>query len=127
MARAGNAAAAQMISDQAKAESMLTWILRGVGALVMFIGFTMFFGPIAILAAVLPFLGALVRGATAAFAFVLTIPVTLITIAVSWLAFRPLIGGGMLIVAAGIGYGLWRWHHARTINHVPLPAPAKAA
>jgi hypothetical protein len=127
MASAGNAAASSMIADRGKAESMFTWILRGVGALVMFIGFTMFFGPIATLAAVLPFLGSLVRGATAAFAFVLTIPVTLVTIAISWLAFRPLIGGGILIAAAGIGYGLWRWHRGRTINHVPAAVPAKAA
>ncbi|MEJ1967421.1 MAG: TMEM43 family protein [Rhizomicrobium sp.] len=125
LARAGNAAAAEMISDQQKAESMITWILRGVGVFVMFVGFAMFFGPIATLAAILPFLGTLVRGATTFFAFVLTIPVSLITIAIAWLAFRPLIGGGILIVAAGLGYLLWRWHHSRSAAHVAAqPAAA---
>jgi hypothetical protein len=122
LARAGNAAAKDMITAQQQAEAMMTWILRGVGAFVMFIGFTMFFGPIATLAAILPFLGSLVRGATTFFAFVLTIPVTLITIAIAWLAFRPLIGGGLLIVAAGIGYALWRWHHTRSAPHVAAAA-----
>jgi hypothetical protein len=126
LARAGNAPAAVLISDRQKAESMLTWILRGVGTVLIFVGFTMLFGPIAILASVLPFLGALVRGAAAAFAFVLTLPVALITIAVSWLVFRPLIGGGLLIVAAGLGYLLWRWHHGRTAAHVAATAPAPA-
>jgi hypothetical protein len=127
LARAGNAPAALLIADQRKAESMLTWILRGVGTVLIFVGFTMLFGPIAILASVIPFLGALVRGASAAFAFVLTLPVALITIAVSWLVFRPLIGGGLLIVAAGLGYLLWRWHHGRTAAHVAATAPAAAA
>ncbi|HUO89387.1 MAG TPA: TMEM43 family protein [Rhizomicrobium sp.] len=127
LARAGNAPALLMIADQRKAESMLTWILRGVGTLLMFIGFTMFFGPIAVLASVIPFLGSLVRGATAAFALVLTIPVALVTIAVSWLVFRPLIGGGMLVLAAGLGYLLWRWHHSRTAPHVAAQQAAAAA
>ncbi|HEY4942307.1 MAG TPA: TMEM43 family protein [Rhizomicrobium sp.] len=127
LARSGNAPAALMISDQQKAEAMMTWILRAVGAVVMFIGFTMFFGPIATLASVLPFLGSLVRGATAFFAFVLTIPVTLVTIAIAWLAFRPLVGGGILLLAAGFGYLLWRWHHSRSAAHVAAVAAATPA
>ena len=127
LARAGNATAALMITDQQKAESMFTWILRAVGAFVVFAGFAMFFGPIATLASVLPFLGTIVRGATTFFAFVLTIPVTLTTIAVAWLVFRPLIGGGMLILAAGLGYMLWRWHHSRSAAHVAAQAAAAPA
>jgi hypothetical protein len=124
MARAGNAPAGQMIADQQSAEAMMTWILRGVGFFVVFIGFSMFFGPIATLASVLPFLGSLVRGATTFFAFVLSVPVTLVTIALAWLAFRPLIGGGILILAAGMGYLLWRWHHTRSAGHVAAQAAA---
>jgi len=126
LAGAGNMPASEMIKQQQQAEAFLTWILRGAGAFVVFVGFAMFFGPISTLAAVLPFLGTIVRGATTFFAFVLTIPVTLVTIALSWLAFRPLIGGAMLIVAAGLGYALWRWHHSRSAAHVAAtPAPAK--
>ena len=126
LAHDGNLQAAEMIKQQQQAEAFLTWILRGVGFVVVFIGFAMFFGPIATLAAVLPFLGSLVRGATTFFAFVLSVPVTLIVIAFAWLAFRPLIGGGLLIVAAGLGYLLWRWHHSRSAAHVAAtPAPAK--
>jgi hypothetical protein len=114
LAAAGNVPAAQMIAQARKAAAMWTWILRGVGALVMFVGFMLFFGPLAILASVLPFLGALVRGASAAFALVLTLPITLVTIAVAWIAFRPLIGGGLIVAAIGVFYALMRWHHART-------------
>ena len=113
LARAGNAQATEMIKQQQEAEAMLTWILRAAGFVVMFIGFAMFFGPIATLASVLPFLGTIVRGATGFFAFVLTIPVALVTIAFAWLAFRPLIGGGILVLAAGLFYLLLRWHRSR--------------
>jgi hypothetical protein len=124
LARAGNAPASQMIADQQSAEATMTWILRAVGFFVVFVGFAMFFGPIATLASVLPFLGTLVRGATTFFAFVLAVPVTLVTIALAWLAFRPLIGGGMLILAAAALYGLWRWHHSRSAGHVAAAAAA---
>jgi len=117
LAQAGNASAAGMITAERKAESMWTWILRGAGTLVMFIGFTLFFGPMAILASILPFLGALVRGASAAFALVLTVPLALATIAIAWIAFRPLVGGGLLLVALAAFYGLWRWHEGRTAAH----------
>ena len=117
MARVGNASATDMITEAKKIASMWTWILRGAGTVVMFIGFTLFFGPLATLASILPFLGSLVRGAGAAFAFVLTLPLALATIAISWIAFRPLLGAGLLVVAAGALYGLWHWHRGRTAGH----------
>ncbi len=126
LARAGNEQASAMIKEQQQAEAFLTWILRAVGFVVMFAGFAMFFGPIATLASVLPFLGTIVRGATSFFAFVLTIPVALVTIALAWLAFRPLIGGGILVLAAVLGYLLWRWHHGRSAPHVAAVAAAAA-
>ena len=127
LTRLGNAPAGLMIAEKKKAESTLTWILRGVGALVMFIGFSMFFAPLSTLASVIPFLGSLVRGATLAFAFVLTIPITLVTIAIAWLAFRPLIGGALLTLAAISLYALWRWHHGRTAVHVAAQSSAPTA
>ena len=126
MAAVGNETASDMIANQRSAESMLTWILRGVGWLIMFIGFTAFLSPLSTLAAVIPFLGSIVRGAAAGISIVISLPLTLVVIAFAWLYYRPLIGGGLLVIAAALVYGLWRWHHQRTINHVPASAPAKA-
>jgi transmembrane protein TMEM43 len=117
----GNAPADMMIAEKRKAESTLTWILRGAGAIAMFAGFALFLGPISTLASVLPFLGGLVRGAAGAAAFVISVPLTLAVIALAWIGHRPLIGGGLLLAAAAIFYALWRWHSGRR------PAvPAKA-
>jgi Transmembrane protein 43 len=113
----GSAPAATMIANKKKSEATLTWILRGVGALAMFIGFMLFLGPLSTLASVLPFLGGIVRGASAAIAFVIAVPLTLVVIALAWFGHRPLIGGGLLLLAAAAFYGLWRWHKGRTPAH----------
>jgi hypothetical protein len=51
---------------------------------------------------------------------VLALPVTLVVIALAWIAFRPLIGSGLLLLAAALFYLLRRWHHG---TH---PVPARA-
>lgn len=127
LASNGIVPAADMIKHQQEVESMITWILRAVGTVLIYVGISMFFGPLAIVASILPFLATLVRGATGFFAFVLTIPIALITIAISWIAFRPIIGGGILLLAIGFGYLLWRWHHSRSAGHVAATAGAKPA
>jgi hypothetical protein len=121
----GNQPAAQMIATQRANEAMLTWILRGVGGVVMFIGFTMFLGPLSVMASFLPFLGSLVRGAAAALSLVISVPLTLIVIAMAWLAYRPILGGGLILAAIAAVYGLWRWHAGRK-PAVPAKAVAPA-
>lgn len=125
MASAGNHPASEMIAQQRATESLITWILRGVGLVVIWIGLSMLLGPLSTMAVIIPFLGGIVRGAVGFIAFVAAVPITLIVIALAWLAFRPLLGGGLLILAAVAFYGLWRLHKNRTPNHT-LPAPAKA-
>lgn len=109
----GNEPAANMIATQRANEATLTWILRGAGAILMFVGFTMFFGPLSTLASVLPFLGSIVRGAAAAISLVISIPLTLVVIALAWLAYRPVLGGGLILAAIAAVYLLWRWHAGR--------------
>jgi hypothetical protein len=125
-AELGNKSAAEMIQTQRSAESFITWILRGLGFILVWAGFAWFLSPLSTLASVIPFLGSIVRGAAGAVSFVIAIPLTLIVIALAWFAHRPLIGGALLVVAAGAGYGLWRWHAARR-PHVPAAAPPKPA
>ena len=56
LASAGNHSASEMIAQQRATESLITWILRGVGLLVMWIGFSMLLGPLSTMAAIIPFL-----------------------------------------------------------------------
>lgn len=81
-------------------EAILTWILRAVGFLVMLVGLVLLASPLLWLASLLPFLESLVGVAALGVALVIAIPLSLTTIAVAWLAHRPLIGGGLIV--AGI-------------------------
>lgn len=127
LAEAGTLTAKALLADKATSEKHLTWILRAVGAVAMFLGFRMFFSPLTTLASVLPFLGWIAERATTLFALVLSVPLTLVIIALAWLAVRPFIGGGLLALAALALFGLWRLHHTRRVRKVAVPPPPPPA
>ncbi|WP_339136468.1 MAG: TMEM43 family protein [Candidatus Electrothrix sp. GW3-4] len=81
---------------------ILTWILRAVGFFLMMIGLNMIFKLFSVLADVLPFLGNIVEAGTGFIAFLLAAVLSLITIAIAWIVFRPLLGIILLAVAVGL-------------------------
>ena len=96
----GVVSAQKLFADQASTEKMITWVCRLGGFLLLLIGFNLIMGPLAMLVAFLPFLQGLVGAGTFLVALGLSIPITLVTIAVAWLASRPLLGGSLLLAAA---------------------------
>ncbi len=91
--------ASAMFTAAQNENAMITWMIRVGGFLLMWIGLSMIFKPLSVLAAVLPFLGDLIAMGTGIFAFLLSVPCTLITIAIAWIAYRPLLAGGLIAVA----------------------------
>jgi hypothetical protein len=104
----GTRSAADMFKEAKAAESTLTWILRGVGFALMVIGLALCSAPLAWFASLLPFLGDLVEAVGILLALVLAIPLTLTTIAIAWLAHRPLLGVGLIAAGLVLGYGVRR-------------------
>jgi len=98
--REGEVDAGTIFKEELDANAMVTWILRGVGLVMMFVGFTMIMGPLTTLANVLPFLGFLVGGVTSVVAGVFTLILGSIVIAISWFGARPMLSIG--IIAVGI-------------------------
>jgi uncharacterized membrane protein YqjE len=92
----------------------------------MFMGFAIFLAPLSTFASVIPILGKIVGGATALVALVLAVPLSILVIAFAWLAYRPILGIGLILLALAVGYGLWRWRKSRAAAAPPAPAPAKA-
>jgi hypothetical protein len=127
LAAIGNHTSADLIQHQRQVEALTTWILRGVGWLVVFVGFASLMAPLSAIASFVPILGGLVRGAVGGFAFVLSVPVTFVVIALAWIFYRPLLGGGLLLAAAVLAVGLWFWHHRRTAARVATATAAAPA
>jgi hypothetical protein len=115
LAKPGVASASELFQAKAAEERLITWILRGVGFVLMLVGFLLIAQPAAMLFAFLPFLEGIASAGTFLIAITLTIPITLVVIAIAWIAHRPLIGGGLL-VAALVLLLLFRKMH-------PKPAP----
>lgn len=83
----------------AKSENnMMTWLLRGLGALLMFLGLVFIFQPFKVLADVLPLAGRIVGAGTGLIAFLLAGVGSTLTISLAWLWYRPLLGAAILIV-----------------------------
>ena len=106
LAEPGVVSAVVLFHDEKKSEGILTWILRGVGFVVMLIGLVCMTQPLTMLFAVVPFLESLVGAGAFLVALTLAIPVTLLTIALAWIVHRPLIGAALLIGAVAAWYVL---------------------
>ena len=101
----GTHSAENMFQNEISANATLTWILRGLGAFLMFFGLMLIFRPIAVMASVVPFIGKVFGFGTTLIAGAIAIPLSLTTIAIGWIAYRPVIGILLLVVAAAIVAG----------------------
>ncbi|MFZ4774187.1 MAG: TMEM43 family protein [Terrimicrobiaceae bacterium] len=99
--KTGTFSAAAMFQQEKEGNAMLTWILRLVGFVMMLFGLLLITKVISVVASVIPFLGDIVGAGTGLLAIAVALPLTLGTIALAWLAYRPLIGIPLFLAAAG--------------------------
>jgi hypothetical protein len=126
MVDTGNVPAEKMFADAVSANTLITWLLRGAGLLLLTIGFALFLSPIGVILDVIPFLGSMARMGTGIIAFVLAILVGTTTIAIAWFWYRPLLAVGILaagLIAAVIVYRIGRSRKPV----VPAAAPTAGA
>jgi hypothetical protein len=98
--RTGTYTAQAMVGQMEAENTLLTWLLRGGGYLMMAIGIGAILQPIAVFASFIPLFGSLTRGGIAVFALLVAMALSLATIALAWLAYRPWLAGGLLAAAA---------------------------
>ena len=92
----------QMFQNEHEANTMLTWILRIIGILVIISGLRMIFGILTTLLKVLPFLASIMNFGTGLVCGIVGVVWSLIVIALAWLFYRPIIGIAILAVAGFI-------------------------
>lgn len=99
MLSTGTVTAEAMFAKAHASNRIMTWILRLVGAVLMFFGFSLLFRPLSVLADVVPFIGSIVGVGTGIVAFLLSLPLSLLVISVAWIFYRPIIGVPIAMVA----------------------------
>ena len=97
--------AAEMFQTARTNNTILTWLVRFAGFLLMFFGLSMILKPLSVLADVLPILGDIVEMGMGIVAGLVALVCSLVTIAIAWLFYRPILGGILLAVA---GFLVWK-------------------
>ena len=101
----GTVSADNMFADAHSENSMITWLLRILGILLVVFGLKSMFAILPTLFKVLPFLGNIVNAGIGLVCAVFGGAWSLLIISLAWLFYRPLIGIPLLIAAiAGIWY-----------------------
>jgi len=92
----------EMIEAAEESNKVMTWVLRLVGLLLMFFGLTTVLRPLSVGADVLPVLGNLVGAGVGIISFLIAAALSLTTIAIAWVFFRPVVGFIILAVVVGL-------------------------
>jgi len=121
----GIVSAEGMIQKAQEDNVLLTWILRLAGFILLLIGINLVLRPLSVFADVLPMLGNIVGAGTGFISFLLAALVACIVIAVAWLAYRPLLSGGLIAaaLALAVAFKMKLKPAAITPKIIPQPPP----
>ncbi|MBN2825650.1 MAG: hypothetical protein JXQ76_10015 [Campylobacterales bacterium] len=124
--RNGRVSAEEIFKQEHQANAILTWILRGVGLLIMFIGFNLILKPLVAIANVIPFIGSIIGAGTGLVSAVLTFILGPIVIAIAWFASRPLFS--LTIIGIGVAIALFLSSKGKkkvaAMGDTPPPSPS---
>jgi hypothetical protein len=100
----GNVTAAAMFDSLKLENTMIAWLCRIGGWVLACVGFSLIVGPLKAVANIIPIFGSIVGTVTFFAAVLLGSIVSLVTIAIAWIAVRPVLAVGLLALAAGAIY-----------------------
>ena len=102
----GDYSADEMFSQAEASNRLRTWIFRLLGFAAMYIGLGMILKPLSTLGAVIPLLGNIIGFATGLVSFLIALICSLVTIAIAWIFYRPILAILLLVIAAVCFYAL---------------------
>ena len=97
----GNKSAEVMFIEEQEKNTVMAWILRLSGFLMMFFGCMLIFKPLVVLADVIPFIGTLLDTGLSLFSGIICFALSFLTIAMAWIFYRPFIGISLLVIGIG--------------------------
>jgi hypothetical protein len=98
----GSHPAAAMFKEAQQSNTILTWILRLAGFVLMAIGLNMLLAPLVVLADFVPAIGSFIGAGTAIISTLLSAVLSFITMAIAWFVYRPLWGIALAGVAVAV-------------------------
>ncbi len=113
--KTGEHTAQEMFAEAQTENTIMNWVLRLVGFLMMFFGIVLFFSPLSGLFKMIPFVGNIIdRGfgcITWTFSFVISFAMSLIIIAIGWIAYRPFLAITLIVIGLMpiVVVGIWLW------------------
>lgn len=102
----GTVSSDSMFKAAEEANVFLAWFLRAAGFFMMALGLYLVFNPLVVFADVIPILGTFLGVGIAVFAGLVAAALSLVTIALGWLTYRPLLGITLLVLAGAAIAGL---------------------
>lgn len=106
---------AEMFEDARDANTLFTWFVRLGGLLIMYIGLSMVLKPLSVLGDVLPILGTVIGWGTGLVAGVVALVCALVTIAVAWIFYRPVLAVLLLVAAGALVFLVWKKKQSKKI------------
>ena len=93
----------EMFSKELTQNTLLTWGLRIGGFILIAVGFMLIFKPLSVFADVIPFIGSIVSFGTGLISFIISLIISLFTIALGWIVYRPVLGIVLFVIAGTLG------------------------
>ena len=106
---------AEMFEDARDANTLFTWLVRLGGLLIMYIGLSMVLKPLSVLGDVLPILGTVIGWGTGLVAGVVALVCALVTIAVAWIFYRPVLAVLLLVAAGALLFLVWKKKQSKKV------------
>jgi hypothetical protein len=117
----GKLSAQEIFAKEEQMNTVLTWALRAGGFFLMFLGLSMVLKPISVLGDVVPFIGNLLGAGIGLIAGVIAFGLSLITIAIAWVAYRPVLGVSLLAIATAAIYMIVRSRKKKAKEKMQAP------
>lgn len=102
LAESGNVEAAKMFESAQSRNSMISWLVRAGGTLMMWIGLSMVFAPISRVLDILPMLGTIGSWGIGLVCGLISLSLSGLTIGVAWVFYRPLLGGAIIVAIVAL-------------------------